>query len=290
MFLRLVGEDIEIEFRPGTLLGSIKADPGQIEQVLMNLVVNARDAMPTGGKILIETGHGELDEDYVSRHPGSHVGEQVVLAVSDTGCGMDENVQSQIFDPFYTTKAVGHGTGLGLSTVYGIVKQSDGYIFVYSEPGKGTTFKIYFPRLRDRPEPIVLSHEDAEPPRGSETILVVEDDKTLRELAVKLLQDGGYRVLEAKDPEDALRILAASEPEIDLLLTDVVMPGISGAELVRKGEVGHPNLRSLFMSGYAGDLVGRQGILMREASFLEKPLTKRSLLTKVYSVLHADSA
>jgi CheY-like chemotaxis protein len=203
---------------------------------------------------------------------------------------MDENVQSQIFDPFYTTKAVGHGTGLGLSTVYGIVKQSDGYIFVYSEPGKGTTFKIYFPRLRDRPEPIVLSHEDAEPPRGSETILVVEDDKTLRELAVKLLQDGGYRVLEAKDPEDALRILAASEPEIDLLLTDVVMPGISGAELVRKGEVGHPNLRSLFMSGYAGDLVGRQGILMREASFLEKPLTKRSLLTKVYSVLHADSA
>jgi len=290
MFLRLVGEDIEIEFRPGTLIDSIKADPGQIEQVLMNLVVNARDAMPSGGKILIETGHGELDEDYVSQHPGSHVGEQVVLAVSDTGCGMDENVQSQIFDPFYTTKAVGHGTGLGLSTVYGIVKQSDGYILVYSELGKGTTFKIYFPRLREKAETIVPSHKEAEPPRGSEQILVVEDDKNLRELAVKLLQDGGYRVLEAKDPEDALRILAASEPEIDLLLTDVVMPGTSGTELARQGHQGHPNLRSLFMSGYAGDLVGRQGLLMQEDSFLEKPFTRRSLLTKVYSVLHRESA
>jgi CheY-like chemotaxis protein len=255
----------------------------------MNLVVNARDAMPSGGKILIETGHGELDEDYVSRHPGSHIGEQVVLTVSDTGCGMDKNVQSQIFDPFYTTKAVGHGTGLGLSTVYGIVKQSDGYILVYSEPGKGTTFKIYFPRLREKAKTIALSHKEAEPPRGSEQILVVEDDKTLRELAVKLLQDGGYRVLEAKDPEDALRILAASE-EIDLLLTDVVMPGTSGAELAREGQQGHPNLRSLFMSGYAGDLVGRQGVLMHEDSFLEKPFSRRSLLTKVYSVLHRESA
>jgi PAS domain S-box-containing protein len=290
MFLRLVGEDIEIEFRPTTPLGSIKVDPGQIEQVLMNLVVNARDAMAIGGKIIIETGEAELDEGYVSRHPGSHAGQHVVLAVSDTGCGMDESIKSRIFEPFFTTKAVGHGTGLGLSTVYGIVKQSEGYILVYSETGKGTTFKIYFPRVIEKAEALVLSHEVAEPPRGSATILVVEDDKTLREITVKLLQDGGYRVVEAKDAEDALTILAASQPEIDLLLTDVIMPAKSGAELARQAKESHPNLRSMFMSGYTGDLVGRQGVLMEAASFLEKPFTRRSLLAKVYSVLHSQPA
>jgi two-component system cell cycle sensor histidine kinase/response regulator CckA len=290
MFLRLVGEDIEIEFRPTTPLGTIKADPGQIEQVLMNLVVNARDAMPTGGKIILETGEAELDEDYVSRHPGSHAGQQIVLVVSDTGCGMDEIIKSQIFEPFYTTKAVGQGTGLGLSTVYGIVKQSEGYILVYSEPGQGTTFKIYFPKLREKAEALVLSHEEAEPPRGSETILVVEDDKTLREITVKLLQDGGYRVVEAKDAEDALRIMAASQPEIDLLLTDVIMPDKSGPELARQARETHPKLRSMFMSGYTGDLVGRQGVVIDEASFLEKPFTRRSLLVKVYAALHSESA
>jgi two-component system cell cycle sensor histidine kinase/response regulator CckA len=290
MFLRLVGEDIEIEFRPTTPLGSIQTDPGQIEQVLMNLVVNARDAMPTGGKIIIETGEAELDDDYVSRHPGSRSGRHIVLVVSDTGCGMDENIKSQIFEPFFTTKGVGQGTGLGLSTVYGIVKQNEGYILVYSETGKGTTFKIYFPRVIEKAEALVLPHEVAEPSQGSETILVVEDDATLREITVKLLQDGGYRVVEAKDAEDALTILAASQPEIDLLLTDVIMPDKSGAELARQAKGFHPNLRSMFMSGYTGDLVGRQGVLMEEASFLEKPFTRRSLLAKVYAVLHAESA
>jgi two-component system cell cycle sensor histidine kinase/response regulator CckA len=290
MFLRLVGEDIEIEFRPTTPLGSIQADPGQIEQVLMNLVVNARDAMPTGGKIIIETVEAELDEGYASRHPGSHAGQHIVLVVSDTGCGMDENIKSQIFEPFFTTKAVGHGTGLGLSTVYGIVKQCEGYILVYSETGKGTTFKIYFPKLREKAEALVLSHEVAEPPRGSETILVVEDDKTLREITVKLLQDGGYRVVEAKDAEDALAIMAASQPEIDLLLTDVIMPDKSGPELARQAKGSHPKLRSMFMSGYSGDLVGRQGVMIEEASFLEKPFTRRSLLVKVYAALHSESA
>jgi PAS domain S-box-containing protein len=290
MLLQLVGEDIEIEFRPTTPLGSIQADPGQIEQVLMNLAVNARDAMPAGGKIIIETGEAELDEDYASRHPGSEAGQHVVLVVSDTGCGMDENIKSQIFEPFFTTKAVGQGTGLGLSTVYGIVKQSEGYILVYSETGKGTTFKIYFPKLREKAEALVLSPEVAEPPRGSETILVVEDDKTLREVTVKLLQDGGYRVVEAKDAEDALGIMASSQPEIDLLLTDVVMLGTSGVELVRRAEEGHPNLRSLFMSGYTGDLVGRQGVLIEEVYFLEKPFTRKSLLVKVYAALHSESA
>jgi PAS domain S-box-containing protein len=287
MFLRLVGEDIEIEFRPTIPLGSIKVDPGQIEQVLMNLVVNARDAMATGGKIIIETGEAELDEGYVSRHPGSHAGQHVVLGVSDTGCGMDESIKSQIFEPFFTTKAVGEGTGLGLSTVYGIVKQSEGYILVYSETGKGTTFRIYFPRVIEKAEALVLPREVAEPPRGSETILVVEDDKTLREITVKLLQDGGYRVVEAKDAEDALTIMAASQPEVDLLLTDVIMPDKSGAELARQAKESHPNLRSMFMSGYTGDLVGRQGVLMEEASFLEKPFTRRSLLVKVYAALHS---
>ena len=287
MFLRLVGEDIEIEFRPTIPLGSIKVDPGQMEQVLMNLVVNARDAMATGGKIIIETGEADLDEGYVSRHPGSHAGQHVVLGVSDTGCGMDESIKSQIFEPFFTTKAVGQGTGLGLSTVYGIVKQSEGYILVYSETGKGTTFKIYFPRVIEKAEALVLSRDVAEPPRGSETILVVEDDKTLREITVKLLQDGGYRVVEAKDAEEALAIMAASQPEVDLLLTDVIMPDKSGAELARQAKESHPNLRSMFMSGYTGDLVGRQGVLMEEASFLEKPFTRRSLLVKVYAALHS---
>jgi len=290
MFLRLVGEDIEIEFRPTAPLGSIKVDPGQIEQVLMNLVVNARDAMPTGGRIIIETAHAELDEHYVSRHPGARAGQFVVLAVSDMGSGIDESIKAQIFEPFFTTKGVGQGTGLGLSTVYGIVKLSEGYISVYSEIGKGTTFKIYFPRVSEKAEVLLLSHEPAEPPRGSETILVVEDDQTLREITVTLLKDGGYRVLEACDSEDALRSMVASQVEIDLVLTDVVMPGKSGPELVKQIRESHPKLRTLFMSGYTGDLVALRGVVMQQASFLEKPFTKRSLLAKVYSVLHDQPA
>jgi CheY-like chemotaxis protein len=289
MFLRLVGEDIEVEFRPGTAIGSIKADPGQIEQILMNLVVNARDAMPTGGKITIETGTSELDEHYTSRHAGSHEGKHVVLKVSDTGSGMDETTRSQIFEPFFTTKAPGKGTGLGLSTVYGIVKQSDGYISAYSEPGKGTTFKIYFPRLREKAQELGSHREEAEPPRGSETILVVEDDKVLRGLAVKLLQEGGYHVIEAEDAENALKILSSTGVEVDLLLTDIVMPGRTGVELLAEAKRIRQNLRAVFMSGYAGDLVTQHGVLVQEHSFLEKPFTKRALLTKVYSVLHGKT-
>ncbi len=288
MFLRLVGDDIEIEFHAGKAIGSIKADSGQIEQVLMNLVVNARDAMPAGGKIVIETKQVELDEYFVTLHPGTGVGKYVALHVSDTGCGMDALTKSQIFEPFFTTKPMGKGTGLGLSTVYGIVKQYDGHISVYSEPDQGTMFKVYFPAAGEPVEAIGTLPEE-EPPRGSETILVVEDDKTLRELAVKLLLDGGYRVVEASDAEHALKIVVASEPEIDLLLTDVVMLGMSGVELVKQAEAGHPKLRSLFMSGYAGGLVGRQGVQIQENSFLEKPFSRRSLLTKVHAVLHRAS-
>jgi two-component system cell cycle sensor histidine kinase/response regulator CckA len=290
MLQRMVGEDVAISFRPTTPIGSVRADPGQIEQVLMNLMVNARDAMQSGGKIVIETGHAELDEQYVSQHPGSCAGQQVVLAVSDTGCGIDESIKSKIFEPFFTTKGVGQGTGLGLSTVYGIVKQSGGYIFVYSEPGKGTTFTIYFPRVAERAEPLVQSHEQAELPGGSETILVVEDDESLRELAVQMLQDAGYQVIEATNAEYALDIMKASKQRIDLLLTDVIMPGKNGVELLEQAKVLYPNLRSLFISGYAGDLVALRGKLVPEAALLEKPFTRRSLLGKVRSALRSESA
>lgn len=290
MLQRLVGEDVSMSFRPTVPIGSVSADPGQIEQILMNLVVNARDAMPDGGEIIIETGHAELDQHYVSQHPGSHAGQHVVLVVSDTGCGMDENVKSQIFEPFFTTKEIGQGTGLGLSTVYGIVKQGGGTIFVYSEPGKGTTFKIYFPRVDAKAEHLEQSPAEAEFPGGSETILVVEDDEPLRELAVRMLKDAGYRVIEAGNAEKALNIMKAPEPRIDLLLTDVIMPGKSGAQLLEQARTLHPNLHSLFMSGYTGDLVALRGGLVPEAAFLEKPFTRSSLLKKVRSALQREPA
>jgi two-component system cell cycle sensor histidine kinase/response regulator CckA len=289
MLLSVVGEDISVSFRPATPIGSINADRGQIEQVLMNLVVNARDAMPQGGKIVIETGPAELSEQYVAQNPGSNAGPHVVLSVRDTGCGMDEKIEAQIFEPFFTTKGIGQGSGLGLSMVYGFVKQSGGSILVYSEPGEGTTFKIYFPRAGERPEPLAYSNEEAESPRGSETILVVEDDEPLRKLAVNILQDAGYRVIEAKDAKSALSLLEVSGSEVDLLLTDVIMPEKTGVDLVAEATAVRPNLRSLFMSGYTGDVLALRGGLVPEAAFLEKPFTKNSLLTKVYSALRGES-
>jgi two-component system, cell cycle sensor histidine kinase and response regulator CckA len=283
---RMVREDITISFRPTMPIGCIHADPGTIEQALMNLVVNARDAMPGAGEIVIETGHAELDEHYVSKHPGSHAGQHVVLAVSDTGCGMEEEVKSHIFEPFFTTKGIGQGTGLGLSTVYGIVKQSGGSIWVYSEPGKGTTFKIYFPRVAGKADPWVPTNEEARFPGGSETILVVEDDGPLRDMVVHMLQDSGYRVIEAKNAKTALDIVKVSNPAIDLLLTDVIMPGKSGAQLLEEAKTIRPELHSLFMSGYTGDLVSVRGGLVPESAFLEKPFTRSSLLKKVRSALH----
>ena len=285
---RLVREDITISFRPIVPIGTISADPGPIEQILMNLVVNARDAMPTGGKIIIETGLAELDEHYVSKHPGSRAGQHVVLAVSDTGCGMEENVKSRIFEPFFTTKVIGRGSGLGLSTVYGIVKQCGGSIWVYTEPGEGTSFKIYFPRVDGEAERLVQSHGEAESQGGSETILVVEDDEPLRDLVVQMLQDAGYRVIEANQAEIALDIVKASNPAIDLLLTDAIMPGKSGAELLEQAKAIRPELHSLLMSGYTGDLMALSGGRFSKAGFLEKPFTRASLLGKVRSVLRDE--
>ena len=287
---RMVREDISLTFRPIVPVDCVHADPGTIEQVLMNLVVNARDAMPAAGEIVIETGHAELDEHYVSKHPGSHTGQHVVLTVSDTGCGMDEEVKSHIFEPFFTTKEIGQGTGLGLSTVYGIVKQSGGSIAVSSEPGNGTTFKIYFPRVAGKAQRLAQSDEEAGFPGGSETILVVEDDGPLRALVVRMLQDAGYRVIEAKNAKTALDIVIASNPAIDLLLTDVIMPGKSGAELLEEAKVIRPGLHSLFMSGYTGDLVALRDGVLPESAFLEKPFTRSSLLKKVRSALHSESA
>jgi nitrogen-specific signal transduction histidine kinase/CheY-like chemotaxis protein len=290
MLKRMVPEDIDISFQPLIPIGSVYADPGQVEQILMNLAVNARDAMPGGGKITIETGNAELDAHYVSQHPGSRAGQYVVLIVGDTGCGMDERVQSRIFEPFFTTKKVGQGTGLGLSTVYGIVKQSGGTIFVYSELGKGTTFKIYFPRVEQReakPEHVLQSQEEIEFPAGFETILLVEDNEPMRELAVSILEGAGYRVIEAGNAESALDILRSSEPRIDLLITDVVMPGKSGVELLEQARVADQNLHALFMSGYTGEQVASRGHVLHETAFLQKPFTRSSFLKKVRSALHS---
>jgi two-component system, cell cycle sensor histidine kinase and response regulator CckA len=288
MLQSMVGEDVATSVRPTLPISNIHADPGQIEQVLMNLVLNARDAMPGGGKIIIETAYGNVDQHFVSQHPGMHTGQYVVLAVSDTGCGMDEVTMAQIFEPFFTTKGVGNGTGLGLSTVYGIVKQCGGYISVESKPGQGTTFRIYFPSVAAKAECLAESYEEAEFPMGSETILVVEDEESLREVAVSMLQDAGYQVIQAKGADAALDMVKVANPRIDLLLTDVIMPGKSGVELLEQAIAADPNLHWLFMSGYSGDLATVRGGLLQGASYLEKPFTRNSLLQKVRSVLRAD--
>jgi two-component system cell cycle sensor histidine kinase/response regulator CckA len=288
MLLRMIGEQVSLSFRPTIPIGSIKADPGQIEQILMNLVVNARDAMPSGGQIIIETGHADLDEHYVSRNVGSHIGEHVVLAVCDTGCGIDDDIKSKIFEPFFTTKGLGQGTGLGLATVYGIVTQSKGSICVDSRPGKGTRFTIYFPRVAAKAEDLQESHELKELPLGSETILVVDDDDAVRKVTASLLSNAGYRIIEANSAEKAMEIITGSGAGIDLLLTDLVMFGQSGLELFEQARVLCPNLRSLFMSGYTGDLVDLQSGLISERAFLAKPFARAPLLKRVYGVLHDE--
>jgi two-component system cell cycle sensor histidine kinase/response regulator CckA len=288
MLLRMIGEDVSFSFRPTIPLGSIKADPGQIEQILMNLVVNARDAMPSGGEIVIETGHAELDEHYVSENPGSRIGEHVMLAVCDTGCGMDDDIKSKIFEPFFTTKGLGQGTGLGLSTVYGIVTQSQGSICVVSQPGKGTTFKVYFPRVAAKAEDVHEPHEVEELPLGSETILVVDDDDAVRSVTASLLSSAGYRIIEANNAAKAMEVITGSGPKVDLLLTDLVMFGQSGLELFEQAKILCPSLRSLFMSGYTGDLVDLQSGLISERAFLAKPFARAQLLKKVYTVLHSE--
>ena len=289
MLRRLIGEDIQITFSRSPRLALIKADHGQIEQILMNLAVNARDAMPQGGKLFIHTANVDLDETYSRQHAYVKEGRYVMLSFSDTGCGMDKQTQAKIFEPFFTTKEPGKGTGLGLSTVYGIVKQNGGYIWVYSEVGKGATFRIYFPRAEGaehRPE------EDAvppPPPSGTETVLLVEDEDPLRQLARTCLETGGYKVLSVPDAKAALELMDQNPEPIDLLLTDVIMPGMSGRELANIVCKLRPGIKVLFMSGYTNDLIAQYGVLEAGTLLLEKPFTLYSLLDKVDSALQTTA-
>jgi nitrogen-specific signal transduction histidine kinase/CheY-like chemotaxis protein len=285
MLARLIGEDITLStvLEPG--LWPIMADRGQIEQVIMNLVVNARDAMPTGGLLTIETGNLIIDEQITSVHLDIPPGPCVMLAVNDTGHGMDKATQNQIFEPFFTTKEVGKGTGLGLATVHGIVKQSGGAIYFYSEPGQGATFKIYLPASESETARLVGVEPTRLVQRGHETILLVEDEAALRELVRETLQEMGYTVLEAGNGREALDLADQHPASIDLLLADVVMPQMGGGELFQALIARRPNVKVLFMSGYMDNDVVRHGVLTAEMDFLSKPFTRSTLASKVREVL-----
>ncbi|MGP0017259.1 MAG: ATP-binding protein [Candidatus Sulfotelmatobacter sp.] len=290
MLTRMIGEDIDLVIAPSPNLWSVRADAGQIEQVIMNLAVNARDAMPSGGKLTIETSNVTLDEDYARFHAPLRPGDYVMVAVSDTGAGMDAETQSHIFEPFFTTKGT-KGTGLGLSTVYGIIKQSGGYIWVYSEMGRGTTFKIYLPRVASTGEAAVaqlagpVEFRKVEP--GTETILLVEDEANLRYLARQYLEKQGYKVIEAADGAVAMQIAVAHEKTIHLLLTDVIMPGMNGRELAQRISEIRPNVKILYMSGYTENVIGHNGMLDAGVRLLQKPFNLRDLKSRVREVLDA---
>ncbi len=288
MLRRVIGEDIEMAILPAEGLGSVRADVGQIEQVIMNLAVNAKDAMPSGGKLTIETANVELDECYARSHVDVKQGHYVMFSVSDTGVGMSAEVRERIFEPFFTTKEKGKGTGLGLSTTYGIVKQSEGHIWVYSVQGKGTIFKIYLPRVNEALE-VKKEVLKEELPRGDETILIVEDEEEVRKLAGKILERQGYRVLETFNGEDALLACERRKSPIHLMLADIVMPGMSGSELGKVLRPLYPEIKILYMSGYTDNAIVRQGVLGKGVNYIQKPFTMEGLARKVREVLDRDS-
>jgi PAS domain S-box-containing protein len=287
MLRRTLRENVVIELRPAPSLGIILGDAGQIEQVLLNLLFNAQDAMPDGGALLIETAMVELDWEYVRTHEGVAPGPYVMMAVSDSGSGMDAETIQKIFDPFFTTKEQGKGTGLGLATVYGIIKQHGGHIDVQSEPGKGSTFRVYFP-LKDHPHETDTVSVDSTPARGAETVLVVEDQKQVLDIACGILTRWGYNVIGAESGEEALKLAAAHEGPIHLVLTDVIMTGMNGRELHVRLNAERPGIKALYMSGYTSDVIGHHGVLDEGVHFIQKPFSLQSLASKVRDVLDND--
>jgi two-component system cell cycle sensor histidine kinase/response regulator CckA len=285
MLRRLIGEDLELVLRlaPGSM--NIKVDPGHIDQAVFNLAVNARDAMPQGGRITIETAAVQLDHNYARTHLGVEPGEYVMLAVSDNGHGMDAETRRRIFEPFFTTKQKGKGTGLGLATVYGIVKQSGGDIWVYSEPGKGTTFKLYFRRVREATSSLEEGHARPQQQRGSETLLVVEDEEAVRDLVATMLRRQGYTVLTAADAHEAIRLAEEHRDALRMLLTDVIMPRMSGKELAMELLRTNPKLQVLYLSGYTENTILHHGVLDEDVNFLAKPFSQETLARKVRTIL-----
>ncbi len=285
MLHRLIGEDVQLELRLDADAGRVSADPGQLEQVVMNLTVNARDAMPQGGRLTLETAPATLDQAFVAAHPGSVAGAHVRLSIHDTGCGMGPDVMSHLFEPFFTTKEPGRGTGLGLSTVYGIVKQHRGYIDVTSEPGRGSSFEVYLPRIEARPTPGRSAPRERLRPGDRETVLFVEDEVALRDLMHRVLAKGGYTVLAAGDGVEALAMAEAHPGPIDLVVTDVIMPHMSGPDLAVRLRARDPGIRLLYVSGYTADQLHSQTDLGADATLLPKPFTSDGLLRKVREIL-----
>ena len=284
MLQRLIGEDITLAWVPGIELCSVKIDPGQIDQLLANMCVNARDAINGVGRVTLETQNTSFDEAYCANHAGFIPGEYVLLAVSDNGCGMDQEIQAKIFDPFFTTKDLGKGTGLGLSTVYGIIRQNNGFINVYSESGQGTTFKIYLPRHFDEANE-KQEEEQVDIHGGHETILLVEDELALLEMTKSMLENLGYQVMAAGTPNNGIELANKHTDGIHLLLTDVVMPEMNGLDLSKRLLTLYPDLKSLFMSGYTADVIARHGILNEGVRFIQKPFSRQDLAATVRKVL-----
>jgi two-component system, cell cycle sensor histidine kinase and response regulator CckA len=287
MLARVIGEDIQLEILPGNAKLRVKVDPTQLEQVVMNLVVNARDAMPDGGRLAVETSEIEIDADYCSRNPEARPGRHVMMAVTDSGCGMSAEVLSRIFEPFFTTKEQGKGTGLGLATVYGIVKQSGGHISAYSEAGQGTTFKVYLPVTQEEIDMPEIPSQERVAPRGEETILVVEDEESLRSVTEQFLSNKGYQVIVAEDFQKALDVSENNPQHIDLLMTDVVLPGASGPKLADRLAITRPQMKVLFVSGYTADALVHGDLHRSDFAFLSKPFSLNTLAREIRTILDA---